>query len=285
MTGQLREIYRGDVMEQIARIPDDSVDVVFTSPPYFALRDYDTEEQWGLEPTISEYLDNLMLLMRECRRVLKPTGNIWVNLGDTYATSAKYGVRRKSLMGIPERFFIRAIDGGFACRNKDLWRKLNPSPSSAWDRLTNTYEPVYFFTVADRYFFDLGTIRVEAKTETRPFNIRVREARKPMARQSKLIPELSPEEDVQYDRQGVRRSGRRANNPVLNNRNFKEIKEKYGYLPGSNVARLHRARPGNPNHVCKSSGCLRNTDNVRKHDGVLGGYPADRVNQALLAQQ
>jgi len=144
MTGQLREIYRGDVMEQIARIPDDSVDVVFTSPPYFALRDYDTEEQWGLEPTISEYLDNLMLLMRECRRVLKPTGNIWVNLGDTYATSAKYGVRRKSLMGIPERFFIRAIDGGFACRNKDLWRKLNPSPSSAWDRLTNTYEPVYF---------------------------------------------------------------------------------------------------------------------------------------------
>ncbi len=276
----LQTIYTGDVMEQIARIPDCSVDVVFTSPPYFALRDYDTKEQWGLEPTIREYLDKLMSLMRECRRVLKPAGNIWVNLGDTYATSAKYGVRRKSLMGIPERFFVRAIDDGFACRNKDVWQKANPTPSSAWDRLTNTYEPVFFFSISDAYFFDLTPVRVEAKTEARPFNIRVREARKPGARQAKLIPELSPEEDAQYDRQGVRRSGRRANNPALNNRNFKEIKEKYGYLPGSNTARLHRARPGNPNHVCKSSGCLRNTGSVRKHDGVLGGYLADPIPMA-----
>ena len=272
---RLREIYRGDVMEQIARIPDDSVDAVFTSPPYWHLRSYDAKGQWGLEPTVHEYLDNLMDLMHECRRVVKPTGSIWVNIGDTYATSRRQGVPRKSMIGVPERFMVRMIDDGFAVRNKMLWVKENPTPSSADDRMTNTYEPVYFFTIADRYFFDLGPIRIEAKTATLPFNIRVREARKPKMRTAKLIPELSPEEDAQYDRQGFRRSGRRANNPALHNRNFKEIKEKYGYLPGSNVARLHRARPGNPNnHECKNSGCLRNTGNVRKHEGMLGGYPA-----------
>ncbi|MCE2499023.1 MAG: site-specific DNA-methyltransferase [Nitrosopumilaceae archaeon] len=272
-------VLQGDVMEQIARIPDDSVDVVFTSPPYFALRDYDTEEQWGLEPTIREYLDHLMSLMEECRRVVKPTGNIWVNLGDTYATSSKYGVRRKSLMGIPERFLVRAIDDGFVCRNKDLWKKENPTPSSAWDRLTNTYEPVYFFSISDPYFFDLAPIRVRPKTETKPFNIRVREARKPKAKNAKLIPDLSPEEDAQYDRQGVRR-GRRSNNPKLHSRNFREIKEKYGHLPGSNTARLHRARPGNPNRTGWDSGCMRSTDNVMNHDGVLGGYPDTPIPMA-----
>lgn len=307
---EVRTIYRGDVMEQIAKFPDNSVDVIFTSPPYFMLRDYDHAGQWGAERTIPEYLDNLMRLMQECRRVVKPTGNIWINIGDAYAGSSNSSsgkpapprkvyaadgtlvkpaktkrkprppidlgnVVPKSLLGMPERLLVRMIDDGFVCRNKTIWEKVNPTPSSAWDRLTNTWEPTYFFSISDPYFFDLAPIRVPAKTETRPFNIRVRESRKPEAKNAKLIPDVSEEEDAQYDSSGVRK-GRRANNPELGHRQFMPlVNEKYSHVPGSNVARLHRDRPGNPNHTCRSRGCLRNEDHAdsrsaKKQDNVRG---------------
>ena len=82
-----RTLLQGDVLEQFKQIPDESIDVTITSPPYYNLRSYDQEGQIGLEKTIPEYMDRLMTVMVEIERVTKPTGTIWVNIGDTYAGS------------------------------------------------------------------------------------------------------------------------------------------------------------------------------------------------------
>ena len=81
-----RKILIGDVLEQFKNIPDESVDTIVSSPPYWGLRDYGEEGQWGLEKDFNDYLDKMDLLMNECWRVLKPTGSCWINLGDTYST-------------------------------------------------------------------------------------------------------------------------------------------------------------------------------------------------------
>lgn len=77
-------VYNEPCLETCKRLPDESVDCVITSPPYFQLRDYGYPEQWGLEPTFNEYLEHLWTLMDEIYRILKPSGTVWINLGDTY---------------------------------------------------------------------------------------------------------------------------------------------------------------------------------------------------------
>ena len=84
-----REILVGDVLEKIKEIPDKTIDCVITSPPYWSLRDYSVEGQWGLEPDFHQYLAKMGRLMDELRRVLKDTGTCWINLGDTYSGSGK----------------------------------------------------------------------------------------------------------------------------------------------------------------------------------------------------
>ena len=96
-----RKILIGDVLEQLKNLPDESVDTIVSSPPYWGLRDYGEEGQWGLEKDFNEYLDKLDAMMNECWRVLKPTGSCWINLGDTYSTLSggmkdlKRGVKKK----------------------------------------------------------------------------------------------------------------------------------------------------------------------------------------------
>ena len=114
--------------------------------------------------------------MEECRRILKPTGSCWVNIGDTYSTGGEE-VTTKSLCGIPGRFQADCIDSGWINRNFDVWYKSNAMPSSVKDRLTNKWEPVLFFVKEPSYYFDLDPIREKCKTESEPFNMRVREAK------------------------------------------------------------------------------------------------------------
>ena len=96
-----RKILIGDVLEKMLEIPDESIDVIISSPPYWGLRDYGADGQWGLEKDFNEYLDKLDKLMDQCKRVLKPTGTCWINLGDTYSTVSggmkdlKNGVKKK----------------------------------------------------------------------------------------------------------------------------------------------------------------------------------------------
>ena len=159
-----RQIFQGDVLEQLAQFPDECIDTIISSPPYWGLRDYSVEGQLGLEPDFHDYLGTMQTIMDELRRVLKNTGTCWINLGDTYSGSGKGAgtdlkttkrvwefkkrpkmnetITAKSRIGIPERFYINCIDSGWIARNNIVWSKNNTMPSSVKDRML-----VLFFAV------------------------------------------------------------------------------------------------------------------------------------------
>jgi site-specific DNA-methyltransferase (adenine-specific) len=149
----------GDAREELAQLPAASVDCVVTSPPYFQLRDYGAPGQLGLEPTIAGWVAALRLIFREVARVLTPTGGLWLNLGDSFSRHPKYGAPVKGLLLAPERLLLALNQDGWIVRNKVVWAKTNPMPSSVTDRLSLTYEVVYFLVRQRSYFFDLDALR------------------------------------------------------------------------------------------------------------------------------
>jgi site-specific DNA-methyltransferase (adenine-specific) len=176
----INKIICGDSLKVLKTIPDESIDCVVTSPPYWALRDYGVTGQIGLEPSIAEYLDKLILIFDEVKRVLKPSGTCWVNFGDTYANKTKGGHRNKpqgnmydsltkratfpklktslsipskSLCLIPARFAVLMIERGWILRNEIIWHKLNAMPQSVRDRFSVDFEKVFFFVKEKRYYF------------------------------------------------------------------------------------------------------------------------------------
>jgi site-specific DNA-methyltransferase (adenine-specific) len=152
-------ILLGDAAETLARLEPGSVDTVVTSPPYFQLRDYGTVGQLGTEPTIADWVAGLRQVFRQAARVLTPTGGLWLNLGDSFSRHPRYGAPPKGLLLAPERLLLALAQDGWLVRNKVIWSKTNPMPSSVTDRLTLTYEVVYFLVRSPRYFFDLDAIR------------------------------------------------------------------------------------------------------------------------------
>lgn len=247
-----------DALAGLKKLPDESVDCVMTSPPYWAMRDYGlTPQVWGgdencnhefevirtgrpnasggagslkdtnresrhaetsycakcgawrgslgLESDYERYLDHLILIFDEVRRVLKATGTLWVNFGDTYAgswgsysqskqtkmqqrngTSSSWPRRaysdatfrppssfpqlvpRRSLCQIPARFAIRMAEEGWILRNDIIWHKPNHMPASVKNRLTCSWEHLFFFVKSEKYFFDLDAVRVPHTSVSRP---------------------------------------------------------------------------------------------------------------------
>lgn len=153
-------ILAGDASRQLQRLPEASVDMVLTSPPYFRLRDYDVDGQLGLETHVDEWVDGLAEVARQTARVLVPTGSFWLNVSDTYSTSIDQGAARKSLLLGPERLALRLVGDGWLLRNKIVWQKANPMPTSVRDRLSCTWEAVYVFTRQPSYYFALDAVRV-----------------------------------------------------------------------------------------------------------------------------
>jgi len=154
----------GDARERLAELPDRSVDCVVTSPPYFNLRDYGTPGQIGLEANVDEWVDELRLVMRGIARVLKPSGSVWLNLGDTYSRHDRHGAPPKSLVLGPERLALHLIADGWTIRNKTVWAKTNSMPSPVKDRLACGWEVVYLLVRSRRYFFDLDAIRASHRS-------------------------------------------------------------------------------------------------------------------------
>jgi DNA modification methylase len=152
-------ILHGDARARLRELPASSVDTVVTSPPYFQLRDYGVRGQLGLEPTVHGWTNDLRQVFREVARVLVPTGGLWLNLGDSFSRHPSYGAATKSLVLAPERLLVALAQDGWLVRNKVIWAKTNPMPSSATDRLSLTYEVVYFLVRTPHYFFDLDAIR------------------------------------------------------------------------------------------------------------------------------
>lgn len=180
------KVFLGNSKDVLKEIPNESVDLVVTSPPYFNLRNYQHKDQIGNEETPQKYIQSLIEIFRECKRVLKPTGSIWVNISDTYASgggvSTDQGFIRnkkdydntktapkidetfkgklrstmgKSLLGIPERFVIAMQDElNLIRRNTIIWYKPSCMPSSVKDRFTIDFEYFYFFTKNKEYYFE-----------------------------------------------------------------------------------------------------------------------------------
>jgi len=149
----------GDALYHLRRLPSATVDCVITSPPYYHLRDYGVPGQLGTEPHVDGWVESLAAVLHELARVLKPTGSIWLNLGDSYSTHARYGAPPKGLLLAPERLLLALAADGWIVRNKVVWAKPNAAPSSVRDRLNATYEPLYFLVRQRRYHFDLDAVR------------------------------------------------------------------------------------------------------------------------------
>lgn len=155
-----RRVLIGDALVQLAGLPSASVDCVITSPPYFLLRDYGRPGQLGLEATVDEWVAGLVAVTDEIARVLRPTGTFWLNLGDSYSRHQRFGAPPKSLLLGPERLLLALAARGWTVRNKLVWQKSNPKPSSVADRLSCSWEPLYLLVRQRHYYFDLDAIRV-----------------------------------------------------------------------------------------------------------------------------
>lgn len=148
------DILKGDCREVLRTLPDESAHCCVTSPPYFGLRDYGMAGQIGLEETPEAFVEELIGVFCQVRRVLRRDGTLWLNLGDSYAD--------KSLLGIPWRVAFGLKATGWYLRQDIIWSKPNPMPESVSDRCTKSHEYLFLFSKTDNYYFDCDAIREEA---------------------------------------------------------------------------------------------------------------------------
>ena len=146
-------IHVGDNLFHLTNIPDNSVDMCVTSPPYYNLRDYKNSGQIGAENTVKDFVENLCKVFDEIHRILKPTGSCWINIGDTYD--------KKRLLQVPSRFEIAMCDRGWHLRNEVIWSKPNPQPISSKDRFWGNHEKFFWFVKdVKKYYFNRDAILV-----------------------------------------------------------------------------------------------------------------------------
>lgn len=155
---------KGEALEVLSGIPDGYFDCAMTSPPYWSHREY-SSAGLGQEETFAEYIDDLCAVLVEAGRTLKPTGSLWLNIGDTYDT--------KKLLGIPWRVAIKLMDEhGFILRNDVIWHKVKGAPDNSKDKLRNVHEHLFHFVKARSYYYDVDAIR-QAPRQARVENGRV----------------------------------------------------------------------------------------------------------------
>jgi site-specific DNA-methyltransferase (adenine-specific) len=145
-------VVHGDALKTLRTWPDELVDCIVTSPPYWRQRDYQGRKgQVGQEASPEKYVERLRAVFAECRRVLKPTGTAWLVIGDKYDDGRQ--------LGLPWRVALALIDDGWILRADCIWHKPNAMPSSAKSRPTTDHEYVFFFTKSPDYYYDADAIR------------------------------------------------------------------------------------------------------------------------------
>jgi DNA modification methylase len=184
---ELNKIYCEDCLSMMVRMPDNSVDCVVTSPLYWGLRNYGVEGQLGLEKAPGEYVAKMVQVFREVRRVLKPEGTLWLNLGDSYMSGNRAtwrsgasqnkgrdiqndmlrpaqpeGLKPKDLIGVPWRVAFALQADGWYLRQDIIWAKPNPMPESVTDRCTKSHEYIFLLTKSANYYFDAEAIKEKA---------------------------------------------------------------------------------------------------------------------------
>lgn len=189
MENYINTILNGNSLELLKTLPDQCVQTCITSPPYWGLRDYGNDDQLGLEKTPQQYVENMVLLFREVRRVLKDDGTLWLNLGDSYSGSGKgpagnlgakhnerhlehkhgaivpEGLKPKDLIGIPWRVAFALQQDGWYLRQDIIWHKPNPMPESVTDRCTKAHEYIFLMTKSAQYYYDHDAIKESAKPD------------------------------------------------------------------------------------------------------------------------
>lgn len=187
------QIINSDALSALKSLPDKCCSMCVTSPPYYGLRDYGADGQIGLEDTPDRYIENLVQIFREVRRVLKDDGTLWVNIGDSYAASEKgrnrdgvfnekamnlqsfgqkksqirrtiegHGLKRKDLIGIPWLLAFSLRADGWYLRADIIWQKPNAMPESVKDRPTRAHEYIFLLSKNARYYYDAEAVKEPA---------------------------------------------------------------------------------------------------------------------------
>ena len=183
------EIIQGDCLKSLRNLAPKSVNTCVTSPPYFGLRDYGDEGQLGLEETPEEFVENLVRVFKEVKRVLRDDGTVWLNLGDTYCGTGHKGnhvdpkhkkgrnaqktavnnkldgFKSKDLIGIPWRVAFALQQDGWYLRQDIIWHKPNPMPESVRDRCTKSHEYIFLLSKSKKYYYDNEAIKEPVKKD------------------------------------------------------------------------------------------------------------------------
>jgi len=173
-------IFEGDALHVLQLLPSKSIQCVVTSPPYWGLRDYNMPDQIGLESTLPQFINRLLGVFSEVRRVLRDDGVFWLNIGDGYTSGNRgwrapdeknparamamrpntpEGLKRKDLLGIPWRLAFALQDDGWYLRTDIIWHKPNVMPESVRDRPTRAHEYLFMFSKSEHYYYDRESIK------------------------------------------------------------------------------------------------------------------------------
>lgn len=184
------KVLTGDCIDSMGMLDSESVNCCVTSPPYFGLRDYGHECQFGLEASPSLYVQSLVRVFEEVKRVLRPDGTLWLNLGDSYVSKPTggqslkaskmtggranqiagsdrpdktgFGLAEKQMIGIPWRVAFALQENGWYLRQEIIWSKPNPMPESVRDRCVKSHEQIFLFSKSPKYHFNYEAIREDA---------------------------------------------------------------------------------------------------------------------------
>jgi site-specific DNA-methyltransferase (cytosine-N4-specific) len=172
-------VFHGDALAVLERLPAESVQCIVTSPPYWGLRDYNIPEQIGLEPTLPQFINRLREIFCSAKRVLRPDGILWLNIGDGYTSGNRgwrapdkknparamsvrpdtpEGMKPKDLQGIPWRLAFALQEDGWYLRADIIWNKPNAMPESVKDRPTRSHEYIFMLTKGERYYYDRAAV-------------------------------------------------------------------------------------------------------------------------------
>jgi len=154
------KILQGDCREQLSNLAANSIDCCITSPPYWSLRDYGKNDQVGLEDTPEKYIKEMVKVFKAVHRVLKPSGSLWINIGDSYISKDMGKYKTKDLAGIPHSLVFALRDAGWYWRSEIIWNKTRYMPESAKDRPARCHEYIFLLTKSSKYYYDIDSVRV-----------------------------------------------------------------------------------------------------------------------------
>lgn len=231
----LNQVHCIDALELLQQLPDESINCIVTSPPYYGLRDYGVDGQIGLEQTPAAYVARLAAVFREARRVLRADGTCWINLGDSFSSSIT--LPEKSLIGIPWRVAFALQDDGWILRQDNIWAKPAPMPEPVRDRTTRAHEYVFHFAKSPRYWYDADAVSEKASGGSGGDFI-------------------AAHETVQPEHGGVSRTGRWARNgngrATVNTRNKRSV---WTIGPEPFAGEHYAAYPSRLPEICIMAGC------------------------------